>query len=246
MKRLIVLLALAVLLAVAASSALGRSTGPGATTRCAKGAVAAKVGGKAVCLHVGLACKAAHNSAYKRHGFTCVAGHLRKTPTKVGPPVPPPTTTTTPSASFTLTSTAFADGAAIPAMYTCDGADVSPPLSWTGAPAGTKSFALMLDDPNAPGGTFTHWITYNIPAGAAGLGDGQSGVNTGINDAGGQKYLGPCPPPTDGPHHYVFHLYALRVETVVFENLAPGRPLFLAQIAGITLDRATLTGAFDH
>ena len=246
MKRLIVLLALAVLVAVAASAALGRNAGPGATTRCAKGAVAAKVGGKAVCLHVGLACKAALNSAYKRHGFTCVARHLRRTPKKGGSPVPPPTTTTTPSASFTLTSTAFADGEAIPATYTCDGANVSPPLSWTGAPAGTKSFALMLDDPNAPGGTFTHWITYNIPAGAAGLGEGQSGLNTGINDAGGQKYLGPCPPPTDGPHHYVFHLYALRVDTVVFENLAPGRPLFLAQIAGITLGKATLTGAFDH
>jgi hypothetical protein len=203
--------------------------------------VAAKVGGKAVCLHVGLACKASLNSAYKRHGFTCVAGHLRKTPA-----TPPTTTTPTPSASFTLTSTAFADGAAIPAMYTCDSANVSPPLSWTRAPSGTKSFALMLDDPNAQSGTFTHWITYDIPAGTAGLGEGQSGVKTGINDAGSQKYLGPCPPPSDGPHHYVFHLYALSTDTVAFENDGPGRSLFLFQIAGLTLGRATLTGAFDH
>jgi Raf kinase inhibitor-like YbhB/YbcL family protein len=131
-------------------------------------------------------------------------------------------------------------------MYTCDGANVSPPLSWTRAPAGTKSFALMLDDPNAPSGTFTHWITYDIPAGTAGLGEGQSGAKTGINDAGSQKYLGPCPPPSDGPHHYVFHLYALSADTVAFENEGPGRSLFLFQTAGLTLGRATLTGSFDH
>ncbi len=246
MKRLIVLLAVAVLVAVAVSSAVARTAGPGATAKCAKGAVAAKVGGKAVCLHVGLACKAALDSAYKRHGFTCVARHLRKTRAKGGSPVPTTTTTTPPPASFTLTSTAFADGAAIPAMYTCDGADVSPPLSWMGAPAGTKSFALMLDEPNAPGGTVTDWITYNIAARAAGLGEGESGAKTGINDAGGQKYLGPCPPRADGAHHYVFHLYALSADTVAFENDAPGRPLFLYQIAGLKLGEATLTGAFDH
>ena len=193
MKRLIVLLALAVLVAVAASSALGRIAGPGATTGCAKGAVAAKVGGKAVCLRVGLACKAALNSAYKRHGFTCVARHLRRTPKKGASPVPPPTTTTTPSTSFTLTSTAFVDGAAIPAMYTCDGANVSPPLSWTGAPAGTKSFALMLDDPNAPGGTFTQWITYNIPAGAAGLGRGRAASIRASMTRAARSTLAPVP-----------------------------------------------------
>src|SRR5262249_16330746 len=102
------------------------------------------------------------------------------------------------------------------------------------------------DDPNAPSGTFTHWITYDIPAGTSGLAEGRSGLKTGINDAGGQKYLGPCPPPADGPHHYVFHLYGLSADSVVFENEAPGRPLFLSKIAGLTLGRATLTGTFDR
>jgi Cupredoxin-like domain len=90
MKRLVVLAVLAALVAVAASTALGRNTRPNAPAVCAKGAVAARVGGKAVCLHAGMACKAAYNRIYKKHGFTCVAGHLRKS-TKAKPPAPTPT-----------------------------------------------------------------------------------------------------------------------------------------------------------
>ena len=96
MKRLVVLAVLAALVAVAASTALGRNARPNATAACAKGAVAARIGGKAVCLHARMACKAAYNSIYKRHGFTCVAGHLRKTPAAKPKPKPPAPTPTPP------------------------------------------------------------------------------------------------------------------------------------------------------
>lgn len=96
MKRLLVLLFLVVLVAVAASTALGRNARPAAPAACAKGAVAARIGGKSVCLRAGTACKAAYNSSYKKHGFTCIAGHLRKTPT-AKPPTPTPTPTPTPA-----------------------------------------------------------------------------------------------------------------------------------------------------
>jgi hypothetical protein len=94
-QRLVVLVALVVLAAVAASTALGRNARPDATAACAKGAVAARIGGKSVCLRAGMACKATYNSIYKKHGFTCIAGHLRKTPT-AKPPTPTPTPTPVP------------------------------------------------------------------------------------------------------------------------------------------------------
>jgi len=113
-----------------------------------------------------------------------------------------------------LKSTAFSDGAAIPARYSCDGADVSPPLAWSGAPAGTKSFALIAEDPDAPAGTWTHWIVYDLPPRCTGLpaaipkgnyvpGGGKQGL-TSFRSVG---YGGPCPP--SGRHRYFFFLYAL-------------------------------------
>ena len=106
MKRLVVLAVLAALVAVAASTALGRNARPNAPAACAKGTVAARIGGKTVCLHARMACKAAYNRIYKRHGFTCVAGHLRKTPAakpKPKPPAPTPTPTPPPYAPPTGT-----------------------------------------------------------------------------------------------------------------------------------------------
>ena len=100
MKRLVILVALVVLVAVAASTALGRNARLDATAACAKGAVAARIGGKSVCLRVGMACKATYNSIYKKHRFTCIAGHLRKTPT-AKPPAPTPTPTPTPVPPYT-------------------------------------------------------------------------------------------------------------------------------------------------
>ncbi len=116
---------------------------------------------------------------------------------------------------FALKTTAFAEGGAIPKKYTCDGADVSPALQWHDAPAGTQSFALIADDPDAPVGTWTHWIIWNIPGkatalpeGVAKVGESGDGALQGKNDFKRIGYGGPCPPPGK-PHRYFFRLYAL-------------------------------------
>lgn len=116
--------------------------------------------------------------------------------------------------AFILTSSAFTEGQAIPATYTCDGKDVSPPLSWTDPPAGTKSLTLIVDDPDAPGKTWVHWVLYNIPAAVRGLSEAlpadcelTDGTRQGMTDSGQPGYGGPCPP--SGTHHYHFKLYAL-------------------------------------
>jgi Raf kinase inhibitor-like YbhB/YbcL family protein len=115
-------------------------------------------------------------------------------------------------AKLSLTSEAFQNGQAIPTEYTCDGADQSPALSWGDPPPGTKSFALVIDDPDAPSGTFRHWGVYNIPASARSIG-GSRRIGTEVaNDFGKQGYGGPCPPKGHGPHHYHFKLFALDVE----------------------------------
>lgn len=107
-----------------------------------------------------------------------------------------------------IQSSAFADGEKIPTKYTCDGENISPPLIWSGAPQDTKSQVLILDDPDAPSGTFVHWLSYGIPAATTSLAEGaQAGVQ-GQNSARKQGYSGPCPP--KGPaHHYYFKIYAL-------------------------------------
>jgi Raf kinase inhibitor-like YbhB/YbcL family protein len=108
-----------------------------------------------------------------------------------------------------VSSSAFSEGKSIPQNYTCDGQNVSPPLTWTGAPTNTRSFVIIADDPDAPSGTFTHWVLYDLPAGATELKEAASGGGKeGVNDFGKKGYGGPCPPP-DGPHRYFFHVYAL-------------------------------------
>ena len=117
--------------------------------------------------------------------------------------------------AFELSSSAFKPSEAIPKEYTCDGSDISVPLSWKNAPEGTKSVALIVDDPDAPRGTWVHWVLYDVPADArelsAGIGHDESqenGAKQGKNDFGKLGYGGPCPP--SGPaHHYHFKLYAL-------------------------------------
>ena len=114
------------------------------------------------------------------------------------------------TAPFTLTSPAFAAGTAIPARFTCDGADVSPALAWTGAPSGTQSLVLFVRDPDAH--DFTHWVAYDIPGGASGslpeaIARSVPSPKQGRNDFGKDGYGGPCPP--SGTHHYVFKLAAL-------------------------------------
>lgn len=109
-----------------------------------------------------------------------------------------------------ITSTAFDEGGSIPAKYTCDGRDISPPLSWSGVPPGTESLVLIVDDPDAPGGTFIHWVLYDVPPGTEGLGEGESAGSAGSNDFGDKGYGGPCPP--SGTHRYRFQLFALDSE----------------------------------
>ena len=119
------------------------------------------------------------------------------------------------TSKMALTSQSFEPDGFIPAKYACDGEDITPDLAWSGAPEGTETFALIVDDPDAPRGTFTHWVVYNIPASVAGFEEGKSafeivkaGASQGRNDFGQSGYGGPCPP-AGKPHHYHFRLYAL-------------------------------------
>jgi len=116
--------------------------------------------------------------------------------------------------SFQISSSAFSEGGTIPKKFTCDGPDLSPQLSWKDAPAATKNFALIMDDPDAPVGTWVHWVLYNLPANANDLPEGvekqeqAAGGLQGRNDFRKIGYGGPCPPPGK-PHRYFFKLYAL-------------------------------------
>jgi deoxyribonuclease V len=141
---------------------------------------------------------------------------------------------------FSLTSDAFVGGDEIPTRYTCEGADVSPPLAWSDLPEATKSLALIVDDPDAPGGTFTHWLGWGIDPSASGFGEGEGAPVEGRNDFGSTGYRGPCPPPGHGPHRYSFRLHALDgdidvpagAEKAEVERALEGRTLAVAELAG--------------
>ena len=113
---------------------------------------------------------------------------------------------------FALESSAFQNAQPIPSRHGCEGDDVSPQLHWTNIPDGTRSLALVVDDPDAPGGVFTHWVAWGLDPAAGGLGEGEAASREGRNDFGTSGYRGPCPPPGHGRHRYVFRLYALDVE----------------------------------
>jgi len=115
-------------------------------------------------------------------------------------------------AKISLTSNAFQDGGPIPVEYTCDGANQRPILHWSDPPAETKSFALVIDDPDAPSGTFRHWGVYDIPTSARSIGGNQRAGTEVNNDKGMSGYTGPCPPTGNGAHHYHFRLFALDTE----------------------------------
>jgi len=153
------------------------------------------------------------------------------------------------AAAFELTSPAFAANGPIPRTYSCNGPDRSPPLAWTNAPVGVKSYALVVEDPDAPNGTWVHWVLYRIPASTKHLPEGVprrdtvAGTGTqGVNDFKKVGWGGPCPPP--GPaHRYVFTLYALDTEPA----LPPGktRADLETAIAGHVLGQAELAGRFQ-
>jgi Raf kinase inhibitor-like YbhB/YbcL family protein len=113
---------------------------------------------------------------------------------------------------FAMTSQDLRDGQPIPQVHSCDGADRAPQLSWGDPPAGTKSLALVMDDPDAPSGTFRHWGAYDIPATARSIAAGEAIGTQTANDFGKSGYGGPCPPEGHGVHHYHFKLFALDVD----------------------------------
>jgi Raf kinase inhibitor-like YbhB/YbcL family protein len=149
---------------------------------------------------------------------------------------------------FRLTSPAFADGAFIPARYTCDGENLSPPLEWEDPPAGTRSFALIVDDPDAPVGTFTHWVLFDVPGSARSLAEAPPQKTVGLsgrNDFGRSGYGGPCPPRGHGAHRYFFRLSALDVDSL---KLAAGarRSEVEGAIKGHVLGVAQLMGRYER
>jgi Raf kinase inhibitor-like YbhB/YbcL family protein len=155
--------------------------------------------------------------------------------------------------AMNLTSTSFPHNGAIPKRYTCDGEDVSPPLAWAGAPAGTKSLALIVDDPDAPDPaapklTWVHWVLYNIPSAATGLREAipvkelPKGTLQGLNDWKRTGYGGPCPP--IGRHRYFHKIYAL--DTVIPDLGTPTKAALEKAMQGHILARAELIGTYQH
>jgi len=143
---------------------------------------------------------------------------------------------------FQLTSRAFQHGGTIPERYTCDGEDLSPDLKWEAIPEGTKSFVLIMDDPDAPMQTFTHWVVYNIPAACSVFEKGT--CEEGMNDFQKVGYGGPCPP-RGNPHRYFFTLYALDIEEVCAEEGAAVSEIE-ANMEGHILGKAVLIGLYQR
>ena len=145
--------------------------------------------------------------------------------------------------SIQLTSDAFANGQSIPSKYSCKGKNISPALAWTEPPAGTQSLALIMDDPDAPGGMWVHWVLFNISASTRNLQEDlpASGMSVGKNSWGDIRYGGPCPP--SGTHRYFFKLYAL--DTTI--NLSPGatKEQVLKEMEGHILAQSELVGTFS-
>jgi Raf kinase inhibitor-like YbhB/YbcL family protein len=145
---------------------------------------------------------------------------------------------------FALTSNAFGHGDAIPRHHACEGEDVSPALSWSDPPAGTRALSLVVDDPDAPVGTFTHWLATNIDPESGGLAEGESGPVEGLNDFGLAGWSGPCPPPGHGAHRYFFRLHALDAPLEV--GFRSGRQEFDRALAGHVLATAELMGTYER
>jgi Raf kinase inhibitor-like YbhB/YbcL family protein len=145
---------------------------------------------------------------------------------------------------FALTSNAFGHGDEIPRRHTCEAEDVSPALSWSDLPAGTRALALVVDDPDAPVGTFTHWLAANIDPAAGGLAEDESAPVEGRNDFGTTGWSGPCPPPGHGAHRYFFRLHA--VDAPLDVGFRSGRREFDEALAGHVLATAELMGTFER
>jgi Raf kinase inhibitor-like YbhB/YbcL family protein len=145
-------------------------------------------------------------------------------------------------AGLEITSGAFDHGGSIPPRHSCEGENVSPPLSWAGVPDGTRSLALIVDDPDAPVGTFTHWLAWGIDPAAGGLADGEAAPREGRNGFGTVGYGGPCPPPGHGRHRYFFRLQALDVELDL--EAGADREELERALGGHVLESAELIGRY--
>jgi Raf kinase inhibitor-like YbhB/YbcL family protein len=143
-----------------------------------------------------------------------------------------------------ISSPAFMEGGRIPRKYTCDGDNVAPPLEWSGAPDGSKSLAIFCEDPDAPAGTFTHWVLYDIPVSKHRLDEGSSLGHAGVNDFGTTGFGGPCPPRNDGLHHYSFHVYALDTDSLGPPGLSKGDAR--EAMNGHVLAEGELTGVYKR
>jgi Raf kinase inhibitor-like YbhB/YbcL family protein len=150
--------------------------------------------------------------------------------------------------AFRLQCSAFPEGGTIPKLNTCEGADLSPALEWSGEPPDTKSFALIVDDPDAPVGTWNHWLLWDIPRSVHTLAPGfkprQTG-ESGTNDFGNLGYGGPCPPKGHGPHRYFFKLFALGTESLKLRGGAKRADLDRA-LAGHVLAQAQYMGRYER
>ncbi len=147
-------------------------------------------------------------------------------------------------ADFALESTAFGNAQPIPPRYTCDGEDLSPALRWTDVPEAARSLALVVDDPDAPSGIFTHWVAWGLDPGAGELGEGEAAPSEGQTDFGAVGYGGPCPPPGHGRHRYVFRLYALDSELDL--ESGAGKADLERAIEGHVLTTAELVGTYER
>jgi|SRR5690242_4932254 len=149
-----------------------------------------------------------------------------------------------------LKSSAFFDGAAVPRRFTCDGADVSPPLEWADQPSATRGFVLLCDDPDAPAGTWHHWAAYDIPAAERSLTEDaarkkDAHFKQAVNDFQRRGYGGPCPPRRHGPHHYHFRLLALSIDRLPIGN-APSCQEVEREARQHLLAEATLVGLYER
>ena len=185
----------------------------------------------------------------------CVTGNNNATKDEITPEVTAKVTETVEEytqeadimETFSISSGAFGEGGTIPVEYTCDGSDISPPLVFSGIPDGVKSIALIMDDPDAPGGTWVHWVIYNIPAGTQQLAEGIPGERTlndgsrqGMMDFGSIGYGGPCPP--SGTHRYFFKVYAL--DTVLDLQSGASKAQLENAMQGHVLAKAELMGKY--
>jgi Raf kinase inhibitor-like YbhB/YbcL family protein len=149
------------------------------------------------------------------------------------------------SAGLEVRSSAFSEGEPIPERYSCDGKNVSPPLEWSVAPGEAKSLALVCDDPDAPSGRFTHWIVYDLAPTLRKVNEGSAGGGKeGINSFGKPGYGGPCPPPKDTAHHYIFRVYALDIASLGGTGLS--KQDVEAAMKGHIVAEGQLTGIYQR